>query len=230
MNLLLVDDHPLFSAGLATALRHVHADSSHSMRSEPLQLEMATALQEGLTVAESFAPDMVLLDYHMSGSTGLQVLQAFADKFPCIARVVISGDERPEVVAEARAHGASGFISKTLSIDQVWRAIQAIAAGAEWWVQSSTAQLRPGSNRLSENEGVLHQSAAAPKHSAQSFTLRQLEVLRLLNSGLSNREIARTLFISERTVKQHMSDMLMKSAVANRVQLLNAVRSQGLLM
>jgi DNA-binding NarL/FixJ family response regulator len=228
MNLLLVDDHPLFSAGLATALRHAHAGSPPSVRSRRLQLQVATTLTEALGLAASFAPDMVLLDYHLRGSTGAQVVQAFAEKFPWIARVVISGDESAEVLALARRHGASGFVSKTLPIDQIWQAIQAIASGAEWWALPES--LPPGPElRTDGHGGVAGGAPAAPRMAGQTFTLRQLEVLQLLNSGLNNREIANALFISERTVKQHISDMLTKSAVANRVQLLNTVRGRGLL-
>jgi DNA-binding NarL/FixJ family response regulator len=230
MNLLLVDDHPLFSAGLATALRHAHADSTTRARAEPLQLRTATTLTEGLGLAASFSPDMVLLDYHLRGSTGAQVIQAFAEQFPWIARVVISGDESADVMGLARRYGASGFISKTLRIDQMWQAIQAIASGAEWWMQPESLPDSLDARRSGHDGGLPGGTANASPTAGLLFTLRQREVLQLLSSGLNNREIANTLFISERTVKQHISDMLTKSAVANRVQLLNAVRSQGLLM
>jgi DNA-binding NarL/FixJ family response regulator len=234
MKLLLVDDHPLFNAGLAMALRHAHAGMARPARPEPLQVQTATTLHEGLELAASYAPDMVLLDYHLRGSSssssssGAHALQAFAKRFPWIARIVVSGDERAEVASLARMHSASGFISKTSPIDQIWRAVQAIAAGAEWWGPPGPLQPSPDPGP-GESDGRFEggASAASARH---SFTLRQLEVLQFLSKGLNNREIANALFISERTVKQHISDMLTKSAVANRVQLLNTVRNLGLLL
>jgi DNA-binding NarL/FixJ family response regulator len=230
MKLLLVDDHPLFNAGLAMTLLHACNSAQPTAQSQPLQVQTATTLREGISLAATFGPDMVLLDYHMRGSSGTEVLQAFGEKFPWIARVVISGDERSEVAALARVHGASGFISKTLSIDQVWQAIKTIASGAEWWEEVHVIQPHSKTKSADGSNNLQDKQTDTPRLFDQSFTLRQLEVLRLLSEGLNNRDIAQTLFISERTVKQHVSDMLTKSGAANRVQLLNAVRSRGLLM
>ncbi len=228
MKILVVDDHPLFNMGLTTALIHA-AQATAGMAA--LQVQSATTLLQGLQLAASFAPDIVLLDYHLPHSSGLEALQAFADQFPWIARVVISGDEREEVAVQARAHGASGLISKALPIEQVLFAVQTIAAGAEWWTEPQTPHLTyaesawPGLPAAPDEPQPL---TDAPSQAEPAFTLRQLQVLRLLGSGLNNRGIAEQLLISERTVKQHISDMMAKSKVSNRVQLLNRVRDKGL--
>jgi DNA-binding NarL/FixJ family response regulator len=212
MRILVVDDHPLFNLGLSTAL----ALAAEGTQGPALTVRSATSLIQGLEMAADFSPDLMLLDFHMPQHGGLHCLQAFASKFPFITRVVITGDERQEVFAFARAHGASGLISKALPIDQILRAIRTIGAGHEWW------QERHASAAVSS-------PAAYANRSGSMFTLRQLEVLRLLGNGMNNRDIADTLSISERTVKQHVSDMLAKAEARNRVQLLSTARSQGLL-
>lgn len=220
MKILLVDDHPLFNMGLTTALIHA---AQATAGTAALRVQSATTLQQGLQLADSFAPDIVLLDYHLPHSTGLEALQAFADQFPWIARVVISGDERAELAVQARAHGASGLISKALPIEQVLFAIQTIASGAEWWAQPQISSLTDADSEWPSLRAALDDQAEP------AFTLRQLQVLHLLGNGLNNRDIADQLLISERTVKQHISDMMAKSGVTNRVQLLNRVRDKGLL-
>jgi DNA-binding NarL/FixJ family response regulator len=229
MKILVVDDHPLFNMGLTTALIHA-AQAAEGMAA--LQVQSATTLQQGLQLAASFAPDIVLLDYHLPDSGGPEALQTFADQFPWIARVVISGDESAELVVQARAHGASGLISKSLPIEEVLFAIQTIAAGAEWWFQPQTSSVMDAESAWPSLSAALDDQQAmadALDQAEPAFTLRQLQVLRLLGSGLNNRGIADQLLISERTVKQHISDMMAKSRVTNRVQLLNRVRDKGLM-
>jgi DNA-binding NarL/FixJ family response regulator len=216
MTILVVDDHPLFNLGLTTALT---VAAGHAGNAPALSVRSATSLVQALAVAAEFAPELVLVDFHMPQHDGLQALQVFASKFPLVSRLVISGDERAEVAALARAHGAKGLISKALPIDQILQVIRIVGAGHEWWHERHGGSPMPCL-------GLAGFTGVQPR---AMFTLRQLEVLRLLGSGLNNREIADALHIAERTVKQHMSDMLDKAAARNRVQLLSLARSQGLL-
>jgi DNA-binding NarL/FixJ family response regulator len=197
MKLLIVDDHPLFNVGLAAALASAQSD---------VQVASANTLQEGLLLAESFGPDIVLLDYYLHGTDGLEALDLFGRNFPLIARVVISGDERGSVESLARTHGASGFISKAQPLEMIWRAIEIVMQGGECWEpQRSSVDV-------------------------QDITLRQREVLQLLAKGQSNKEIAQALGITERTVKMHVGDLLARSGGGNRIQLLNLARDKRWLM
>lgn len=214
MRILVIDDHPLFGAGLVAAVQQQAYDVGVAV-----QLASATSLEHGLEVALQFGPDVLLLDYHLPDTSGLQMLQVFASRFPWTARVVMSGDERPEVIAAVRANGASGFISKTDPAEAVWQALQAIAAGHEWWTGTKQDTV----------QGVA-QSTVDFKNSADQLTPRQSQVLRYIGQGLSNSEIAAALAITERTVKQHMSDLLGKTVTTNRDTLLQAARSKGWLL
>jgi DNA-binding NarL/FixJ family response regulator len=218
MRILVIDDHPLFGAGLVAAVQQ-----QANRMAVPVQLASATTLELGLEVALQFGPDVLLLDYHLPDTSGLQMLQVFASRFPWTARVVMSGDERAEVLAAVRANGASGFISKTDPAETVWQALQTIAAGQEWWPDRLPGGVLAPALAMAQN-------MAAFKNSADQLTPRQSQVLRYIDQGLSNNEIALALAITERTVKQHMSDLLGKTATTNRDTLLQAARSRGWLL
>ncbi len=206
MRILIIDDHPLFCAGLVAAIQ-VQTQGIET----PVRLASATTLQEGLELAVQFGPDVVLLDYHLPDTSGLQLLQMFASRFPWTARVVMSGDERPELIAAARANGASGFMAKTQTADKVWQGLQAIAQGQEWWPNAQP--------RLSSVMKL-----------GDLLTPRQAQVLRFIDEGFSNREIAQMLSVTERTVKQHISDLLAKTATSSRETLLSSARTRGWLL
>jgi DNA-binding NarL/FixJ family response regulator len=207
MRVLVIDDHPLFGAGLIAAVQQHASDMSMTV-----QIVSATTLQDGLDLALQFGPDVLLLDYYLPDTSGLQLLQIFASRFPWTARVVMSGDQRAELVAAARANGASGFISKTHAVDTVWQALQAVANGQEWWPD---AAVMPAGQ------------VTRPAGADNQLTPRQSQVLHYINQGMSNREIGRMLSIAERTVKQHTSDLLAKTQATNRDSLLKTARSKG---
>jgi DNA-binding NarL/FixJ family response regulator len=206
MRILVIDDHPLFCAGLIAAVQ-AHTQSLNA----PVQLASATNLQEGLDLAVQFGPDVVLLDYHLPDTSGLQLLQMFASRFPWTARVVMSADERPELIAAARANGASGFMPKTHTVDKVWQGLQCIAQGKEWWPSDVP--------RLTSVAGF-----------SNLLTSRQAQVLRFIDEGCSNSDIAKLLSVTERTVKQHVSDLLAKTATSSRESLLRSARTRGWLL
>jgi DNA-binding NarL/FixJ family response regulator len=207
MRVLVIDDHLLFGAGLIAAVQQHASD-----RSIAVQIVSATNLQDGLELAMQFGPDVLLLDYYLPDTSGLQLLQIFASRFPWTARVVMSGDQRAELIAAARANGASGFIAKTQAVDTVWLALQAVANGQEWWPDAAA---QPASQ------------ATRPAGTDNQLTPRQSQVLHYINQGMSNREIGHMLSIAERTVKQHMSDLLAKTQATNRESLLQTARSKG---
>lgn len=200
MNLLLVDDHPLFSVGFAHAL--THADPGIAVRCA------ATVLQ-GLEVAAAWPElDIALIDYRLSGDDGLEGLRRFGARFPLVARVLISGSEDAALARQARAAGASGFLGKSLTIDGVLAALRQVAEGSVHF----------------EGETLRQRSAgpAAP-------TARQMEVLALVARGQPNKRIADELGIAERTVKLHVTALLEALGARNRTHLLVVARDKGLL-
>lgn len=196
MNLLLIDDHPLFGVGFAHALTQAAPD---------IAVRTATTIDEGLAQAAAWpALDIVLVDYRLGETNGLDGLRRFGERFPCVARVLISGDEDAALVTRARAAGASGFLGKSASIAALLAALQRVARG-------DTVLGEPGT-----------QPGGWP-------TARQMEVLALIAQGQPNKGIARALGIAERTVKLHVTALLDAVGARNRTHLLVRAREQGLL-
>ena len=204
MNLLLVDDHPLFGVGLAHAL---------TTAAPEMQVLTACSLSQGLEAAAGQPElDIVLIDYHLGAHNGIEGLRRFGQQHPLVARILISGDETPTLLAAARAAGASGFIGKAQSLEHMLAALRVVADGG----------LAFGSIPRFELPSV--SAAAAPQP-----TLRQLEVLAMVGHGQPNKRIAAALGIAERTVKLHITALLALLGARNRTHLLVLARERGLL-
>lgn len=203
MKLLLVDDHPLYGVGFAHAL----------CAAEPgTRVLNASSLEEGLATAAAHADlDAVLIDYHLGSLNGLEGLRRFGQAHPQVARMLISGDDKPSLLAAARAAGASGFLSKSQTLAEMRWALRVVAEGG----------LAFGALPRSALPEV--QGAAAPQP-----TVRQLEVLSLLAHGQPNKRIAAMLGIAERTVKLHITALLALLGARNRTQLVVVARERGL--
>lgn len=198
MKLLLIDDHPLFSVGFAHAL---------SQMASSIEVLTAPTIRDGLAEAAGRPDlDIVLIDYRLGDTDGLAGLRHFGERFPLVARVLISGDEDPALALRARAAGASGFLGKSTSIQALLAALQRVADGE-----------------------VVFDEAARRVTAGAGPTARQMEVLTLLAQGQPNKRIALELGIAERTVKLHVTALLEALGARNRTHLLVRAREQGLL-
>lgn len=198
VNLLLIDDHPLFAMGFVHALTHRHSGSD---------IRTALTLDEGLAVAANWPQlDIAIFDYRLGGDDGLSGLRRFGERFPLVARLMISGDEDPLLVARARAAGACGFLGKSMPMSDVRAALDKVHGGGEWFPRA------PLSVR------TLGRLDASP---------RQLEVLAMVGMGRQNKQIAHDLGIAERTVKLHITSLLAITGARNRTHLLARARELG---
>ena len=199
MNILIVDDHPLFRAGFHAVLEQsaLHA-GVRSVSSVPEALQ---ALQRDGDIG------LVLLDIHLRGDDGFNALKTIGERFPTTACIMISGDEQHGVAARAVAAGASGFIPKSFTADEMIAAIQKVLAG-DVFVPAAAHLQAPDTTGL---------------------TLRQLEVISMLGRGFSNKEIARALDVAERTVKAHVSAVFEALNVRNRTQAVLVAQRRGFL-
>ncbi|HEU4484205.1 MAG TPA: response regulator transcription factor [Povalibacter sp.] len=200
MKILIVDDHPLFRAGFHAVLEQGALDAavlSVSSVQEAMQI-----LQRDSEVA------LVLLDVHLRGDDGFSALKLIGEKFPTTACILISGDEQDGMASRAIAAGASGFIPKSFTADEMVAAIQQVLTGDVF---------------------VPARTAAATTADGGSLTLRQLEVIAMLGRGCSNKEIARALDVAERTVKAHVSAVFEALNVRNRTQAVLAAQRRGFL-
>ena len=200
MKILIVDDHPLFRAGFHAVLEQSALDAA---------VLSVSSIQEALQILQRDADvGLVLLDIHLRGDDGFNALKVIGTRFPTTACIMISGDEQDGIAARAVAAGASGFIPKSFTADEMVAAIQKVLAGDVF---------------VPEKAPDLHASESG------ALTLRQLEVITMLGRGCSNKEIARALDVAERTVKAHVSAVFEALNVRNRTQAVLAAQRRGFL-
>ncbi len=209
LRVLLVDDHDLFRTGLRTLLEQ-----------EGLQvIGEAENGQVALRLVGELAPDVVIMDLNMPGLTGVETTRRITGASPLTRVVVLTISVEDDDVMNAVMAGACGYLLKDSSIDQLIAGIRAAARGESLISPQIAAKL------LQRLRAQTTDTDAAATILAE-LSDRELEVLRLIANGKDNAEIARELFISPKTVKNHISNILMKLQIENRIQAaVYAVRS-----
>jgi len=202
MKILLVDDHKLVRAGLVLVLQQM----------EPgVELLEAGTGREGIELVHGSADlDLVLMDLDLPGGSGFDALSVLNDQTPDLPVVILSAMDDPSMVARAMKLGARGFIPKSASGDVMLNSLRLVLSGGTC--------LPPGYGE--ETQG----GATVP-----NLTHRQLEVLRLMAQGNSNKEIARELGISENTVRVHISAIIRALDATNRTEAAYSAMRLGLI-
>ena len=213
IRLLLVDDQALFREGLRTLL------SLH----EDLQVvgEAGNGL-EALAAADALRPDVVLMDLRMPVLDGVAATRRLLAAHPTTRVIVVTTFDDDELVFDGLRAGAVGYLLKDVSSDKLVEAIRAAARGESFLQPSIAAKVLAEFNRL-------ERSAAPPPPLAEPLSERELEILRLLAAGDSNKEIAAALFIAEGTVKNHVTNILGKLDARDRTQAALRARELGLI-
>lgn len=199
LRILVVDDHALFRAGLVLLL---------SRMEPPPAVVQAGSVAEALALArtrECEGLGLVLLDVHLQGGTALDSLRELIAAFPFAAVMILSAADSPEVMREARAKGARGYILKSAAPDVMLESIARVLAG------ETSFPLPVGGH------------VAGPR-----LTGRQMEVLRLLCLGRTNKEIANQLGMSDNTVRTHLAHIFRGLEVRTRTEASLAARCLGL--
>jgi DNA-binding NarL/FixJ family response regulator len=206
IRLLLADDEQLLRQGFRRLLEI------------PTDLTVVSEAADGeqvLSELERTQVDVVLLDVRMPRMTGLQVLDALKEQPQRPACLVLTTFDDPELLLEAARRGAQGFISKDIALEELLAAIRAVAAGANWFQPALTSSLRHAFDR--RRNGAISRAYV-------TLTEREIEVLRLIAGGMTNKKIATTLRTAEGTVKNQVSSILGKMGVDDRtVAVLTAI-------
>jgi DNA-binding NarL/FixJ family response regulator len=206
LRIAIADDHPLMRAAIVSALATLAPDIRFF---EAANHAAALALLDATP-----APDLLLMDLHMPGGDGIDGVRAVRERAPQVPVAVISAEDDTAVVRALLALGVSGFIPKTDSPAVITSAVQLILAGGVY----VPARLMAGVRVPVPVNGA----------AASGLTARQMDVVRLLACGLSNKAIARELGVSEGTVKVHLLAVFRVLAVRNRTSaVLEAQRFLG---
>lgn len=193
IRVVLVDDHPALRLGLKVLLEHAP------------DVELVGEAEEGqeaLALIESTQPDVVVLDCELPGMAGMEVAQEIQRRGLPTRVVALSAYDGERYVHGMLEAGARGYLLKEEAPETVVKAVQAVARGEEWYSQQVMSKVI---------------AWARGEHPA-GLTAREVEVLRLVVEGLSNKEIAHRLEVAERTVQFHVSNILQKLGAASRVE------------
>lgn len=208
IRLLLADDHVMLRQGTAELLRR-----------EP-DLDVVGEAEDGqqaIELAGILKPDIVVMDVRMPILSGIEATRRIREQFPQVQVLVLTAHDDDQYVFSLLQAGASGYLLKTAPVGDLIKAIR---------------QVRVGESPL--DPAIAHKvvvsmsgspAASSIEPSLQSLTARELEVLQLLARGLSNRVIAEELFVSDRTIQTHLTNIFSKLGVASRLEaVLTAIR------
>ena len=195
--LLIVDDHEVVRTGLVSLLEGTDLEV----------VGMAANGDEALKMAQELHPDVVLLDIRMAEMDGLATLEELRQSLPESRVIMLSTYDNPTYIARANALGASDYLLKGSTREQLVGAIHAVAAGD---APSSFGELRRVAGTMATRQ--------KQEDAEVSLTQRETQVLRHLALGLSNKEIGRSLSISIETVKEHVQHLLRKIDATDRTQ------------
>jgi DNA-binding NarL/FixJ family response regulator len=205
IKVLVIDDHAMFRTGLRLAIE--------SRPGIKVVAEAATSA-EALSAATREAPDIILLDLDLGDESGFEVLPELIASGHAGRVILLTGMRDPEAHRRAVRMGAVGLVLKDNAIETVLKAIEKVYAGEAWLDRTMIATILRERSRPDAANG---RSAEAAK--IATLTERERQVIRLIGEGLKNREIAERMFISEATVRHHLTSIFNKLAVADRLEL-----------
>lgn len=216
--IVTADDHPIFREAIANL---VHSRYPNSEIFETCNLDDTLSLIE--TDDEM---DLVLLDLNMEGMEGFQGLMRLREIAPTVPVVIVSAEEDKKIILQAITFGAVGFITKSTHRDQMLTALDQILAGHVYLPSDVIRGETQGSKNLSgaQWQRQQKQTESLDPERLSSLTRRQIVVLQHMAEGASNKQIAYNLSIAETTVKAHVSAILRKLGVNNRIQAVISAR------
>jgi DNA-binding NarL/FixJ family response regulator len=203
LRVMVVDDHALFRRGLQTILEQ-----------EP-DLELVGEASDGAEAvekAQELMPDVLLMDVRMPKRSGIEATTQIKDLLPHAKILMLTISDEEADLYDAIKAGASGYLLKEIPIEEVADAIRSVWAGQSRISPSMASKL------LSEFSAIAKGGGDRPQVPTPKLTDREMEVLQLVAKGLNNRDIAKQLYISENTVKNHIRNILEKLHLHSRME------------
>ena len=212
LRVVVADDHPLFRDGLVAALGMIDGVEV---------VGMAADGEQAVTLTRELTPDVVLMDLAMPGVNGIEATRAIVQTHPGTAVLVLTMAGTDDSVVAALRAGARGYLLKEAGRQEISHALWSVAAGQAVFGTSVADRIL---GRLAEPpRGKAGTSSAFPQ-----LTGREIEILDLLARGLSNRAISTRLYLSDKTVRNHVSNILAKTGAPDRQTAADMARTAGL--
>ncbi|WLR55488.1 response regulator transcription factor [Mesobacillus subterraneus] len=208
MRIIIVDDHPLVRRGLGTILS---GDKNIELVGE------ASTLEEALQVLKDTNPDLALIDLSLGDAYGLDIVETARTSGIQCKFVVLTSSAAPNDIKKAQSLHVDGFCLKEALPEELIYALQLIHKGRKYYDPAIMDVMMNSDFQMENEEDFL-----------KELTPKEIEVLKELGRGFSNKEIAETLFITEYTVKKHVSQILSKLELADRTQAALLANSKGL--
>ena len=200
IRILVVDDHPLFREGV---VRTLSEEAGVAVVGE------ADTASGAIEMARGTLPDVVLLDLKLPDASGLTVVETLQHDCPYSQIVVLTAAEDEDALLQALKQGARGYLVKGISGRELKTVVRAIARGETYVSPSMAGRLLKELTTTEERSATM---------GVASLTDRERSILQLVAEGMTNKEIARRLSLSEKTVKHYMTNILQKLQVRNRVE------------
>jgi len=201
MHIVIIDDHPLVRQGLSAVL---------SLQEDMIIVGEASTANEGIRSVCEKQPDVAIVDLRLGDTCGLDTIKSCKEKVPGCKYIILTSSAEREDFCRAEEIGADGYILKQAFPDEIISAVRLVHRGRKYFDPVMV-------------ENIMHYKKQEP---FAALTSREREVLEALGEGLRNREIARKLFITEFTVKKHVSQILAKLDLSDRTQAALLVRDR----
>lgn len=200
IRILVVDDHDVVREGLAAMLRH---------RPGYEIVAMVGSAAEALTAADRFVPDIVILDVHLPDGSGIETCREIKSRHPAIGVIILTGSSDEDLVLTAVIAGANGYLLKQSGARDLRRTVDVVASGGSMVDPVATDRMVQRIRRASQT---------TESDPFASLTPRERQILDLVATGLTNREIAEQVVVSQKTVKRSVSAILSKLDLQRRGQ------------
>lgn len=209
--IVIIDDHQLFREGVK---RILDFEESFDVVAE------GDDGSEAIHLVETYNPDVVIMDINMPNINGVEATKMLIDEYPDTKVIILSIHDDENYVQHALKTGAQGYLLKEMDADALIEAVRVVADGGSYLHPKVTHNLVKEYRRLAAEEGADSDLTPTPeiRRPLHLLTRRECEILQLLADGKSNRSIGEILYISEKTVKNHVSNILQKMNVNDRTQ------------
>jgi two-component system response regulator NreC len=213
IKVVIAEDHKLVRSGIKLLLG---SDPKISVSAEAV---CGTQVLEYLKKNE--LPDMVITDFHMPDTSGMELLKEIRNHYPSVRVVFLTMVEDNTIITEAFDNGVEGYLTKDISADELLFAVNHIAGGGKYISADLSHQLF-----LKPTQGLQKQDSAT---TSLEFNSREIEVLDLISQGMTNTEMGEKLFLSKRTVEGHRRSLIEKVKCRNSAELVKFAVRQGLI-
>ena len=213
VKVLIVDDHEMFCESLAALI---------SMRGEVEVSGIANCGKEAMEKTELLKPDIVLMDVEMKDFDGIEAMRKIKGKFPDISFIMLTMHSDEEYVMEAIKAGAKGYVLKESSSSEVLEAIRTVSQGKSFFDSKS-------SHKVIENLQHQYENMKRFKEEGNVLSQRELEVLKLIAEGCTNKEISNKLFISPHTTRNHITNIFISLNCHTRTKAVIEGHKKGLI-